>query len=223
MITQCTIQNLYKTKNIEAIELAKSFERRRCNHGIFEKKRREAGVSEKGQGFESEEQGEPEVKVNGKSEARGENRTNDPQFKSAFDCLLDVIVVNGSNKHRYVVATQKTRLRSRLRKVPAVPLIYMNRSVMILEPMSPATEKIRDNIESSKLSGGLNEIDKKHGLDSDEEDEKPKKKRKGPKGPNPLSVKKKSKQLDHSPSIQSTDEQHKRRRKRAKAHSAIVP
>lgn len=32
MITQCCIQALYETKNQQAIEMAKQFERRRCNH-----------------------------------------------------------------------------------------------------------------------------------------------------------------------------------------------
>ncbi|CAN3354211.1 rRNA-processing protein Utp23p [Diutina catenulata] len=32
MITQCSMEELYKTKNQEAIDIAKRFERRRCNH-----------------------------------------------------------------------------------------------------------------------------------------------------------------------------------------------
>lgn len=32
MITQCLMEELYKTKNQEAIDIAKRFERRRCNH-----------------------------------------------------------------------------------------------------------------------------------------------------------------------------------------------
>ena len=45
----------------------------------------------------------------------------------------------GTNKHRYVLATQSLELRQHLRAVPAVPIVHMNRSVMILEPVSDAT------------------------------------------------------------------------------------
>lgn len=34
MITQCCIQALYETRNDGAINLAKQFERRRCNHSL---------------------------------------------------------------------------------------------------------------------------------------------------------------------------------------------
>ena len=44
-----------------------------------------------------------------------------------------------TNKHRYVVATQLQSLRGKLRAIPAVPLVHMTRSVMILEPPSDAT------------------------------------------------------------------------------------
>jgi U3 small nucleolar RNA-associated protein 23 len=237
VITQCTIQNLYKTKNNEAIELAKTFERRRCNHGIFEKRKTEEikstidRVEETDNKDENESGSEtldnefsvnktPENDIQDKPKNKIENGKDTTSkdslpFKSAFDCINDIVVVNGANKHRYVVATQKTRLRSRLRRTPAIPLIYINRSVMILEPMSPATEKIRDNIEASKLSEGLNDVEKKRDLE-EEDDDRPKKKRKGPKGPNPLSVKKKTKALESE--APSADGQ-KRRRKRAKRQS----
>ena len=44
-----------------------------------------------------------------------------------------------TNKHRYVLATQSTTLRTKLRAIPAVPIVHVNRSVMILEPPSDAT------------------------------------------------------------------------------------
>lgn len=141
MITQCTIEHLYRSKNQEAIELAKKFERRRCGHIPTE-----------------------------------------DQTLSAFECIASIVDVNGSNKHRYVVATQKPKLRDRLRKIPAVPLIYINRSVMILEPMSPATLKVREQIESAKLYRGLNETGQT------QETTEPRKRK--VKEPNPLSVKK---------------------------------
>ena len=44
-----------------------------------------------------------------------------------------------TNKHRYVLATQSQELRQKLRTIPAVPIVHINRSVMILEPPSDAT------------------------------------------------------------------------------------
>ena len=57
---------------------------------------------------------------------------------SPCDCISGI--VGPENKHRYCVATQDKTLRGRLRYVPGVPLVYYNKGVMILEPMSPATE-----------------------------------------------------------------------------------
>lgn len=48
-----------------------------------------------------------------------------------------------TNKHRYVVATQSQPLRVKLRAIPAVPIVHVNRSVMVLEPPSDATLKIK--------------------------------------------------------------------------------
>lgn len=47
--------------------------------------------------------------------------------------------VGDSNKHRYVIATQSKVLRVKLRLIPAVPIVHINRAVMILEPPSDAT------------------------------------------------------------------------------------
>lgn len=90
---------------------------------------------------------------------------------------------------------------------PGIPLIYMNRSVMIMEPLSKASAKYSETVEKQKLTGGLN--DAKIGLAQDQVNEEPKgKKRKGPKGPNPLSVKKKKKNDDE----QTQPEKTKRKR-----------
>jgi len=57
------------------------------------------------------------------------------------ECLLSVI--GDSNKHRYVVATQSRDLRETLRRVPGLPLLLLDRSVMVLESPSDATLKIK--------------------------------------------------------------------------------
>lgn len=151
MITQCCMQALYETKDQIAIDLGKSFERRRCNHSIKEP-------------------------------------------KSPADCIRSIVDVEGKNKHRYIVASQSTSLRRKLRGVPGVPLVFMNRSVMVMEPASEATKRVAERCENAKLNAGLNDskvgyIEKEKPKESTEE--KPTRKRKGPSGPNPLSVKKK--------------------------------
>lgn len=154
MITQCCMQALYLTNNQPAIELAKTFERRRCNHNI-----------------------------------------KDP--KTPVDCIRSIVDIDGENKHRYIVASQSMKLRRKLRCVPGVPLVFMNRSVMVMEPASDASKRAAALSENAKLQAGLN--DKKVGYVDKEEAaaEAPlKKKRKGPSEPNPLSVKKKKKESE---------------------------
>ncbi|KAL1311696.1 hypothetical protein AAFC00_001798 [Neodothiora populina] len=142
---------------------------------------------------------------------------------SALECISSVVDPKSSatNKHRYVVASQDRAVRARMRAIPGVPLIYINRSVMIMEPMSSKTEHVRDAEERGKVRAGLKggrgpsssapALKRKRSDDDDEQDggsddgrkdgadtpagQEPmsKKKRKGPKGPNPLSVRKSKK------------------------------
>lgn len=118
MITQCCIHELYlQGKAIQpVVDLAKNFERRKCNHK--------------------------------------EAIPGDACLKDVIGNLLcwphsvnHVSVWTGeTNKHRYVVATQSQPLRSSLRDVPAVPIVHINRSVMILEPPSNATLKAKEKV-----------------------------------------------------------------------------
>lgn len=98
------------------VDLAKQFERRRCNH-------REA--------IENEPCVESVVGTH----------LRYLHHLSRTDYLL-----GPTNKHRYVIATQSTDLRDKLRKIPAVPLVHINRSVMVLEPRSEATMKAKDQV-----------------------------------------------------------------------------
>lgn len=170
---------------------------------------------------------------------------------STLECIRSVLDPKDSktNKHRYVVASQEQKVRAYLRQIPGVPLIYINRSVMIMEPMAGATEDVRDQAENEKFRAGLKTrptaavVAPKRKRDEDDEggsgeDDKatatkpePKKKRKGPKAPNPLSVKKPKKRLEQRASAQNSktensaggptsEEQGKRKRKRKnKAHA----
>lgn len=176
MITQCCIQALYNAKNQDAINLAKTFERRKCNH-------REA--------------------------------------IAPADCIQSIVDINGENRHRYVVATQDLDLRRKLRQVPGVPLVYMNRSVMVMEPLSDASTKFSEEWENKKLTGGLNDLKAGKIVEKNEEDggdgAPAKKKRKGPpKGPNPLSVKKKKKEEPATGGNKEDGEKKNRRRRKHK-------
>ncbi|KAI0335352.1 Fcf1-domain-containing protein [Cubamyces sp. BRFM 1775] len=149
MITQCCIHELYLQGKEQqpAVDLAKTFERRKCNH-------REAIPGD--------------------------------------DCISSI--VGETNKHRYVIASHSQELRQKLRAIPGVPIVHMNRSVMILEPPSDATLRAKTLAEEKMLHASEPEVAKLPATPAPAEP--PKKKKKGPKGPNPLSVKKKKSKSD---------------------------
>ncbi|KAF9458188.1 Fcf1-domain-containing protein [Collybia nuda] len=143
MITQCCIHELYLQGKAQqsAVDLAKNFERRKCNH-----------------------------------------REPIPGDECVFG------VVGDTNKHRYVIATQSQPLRSRLRSIPAVPLVHINRAVIVLEPPSDATLRVKMSSEEKALYPAASDF----ALISTSSLVEPiHKKRKGAKAPNPLSIKKK--------------------------------
>ncbi|KAI9812458.1 MAG: hypothetical protein M1827_004689 [Pycnora praestabilis] len=76
---------------------------------------------------------------------------------SALECLSSVVDPKASrtNKHRYVVASQESNVRAYMRNIPGVPLVYINRSVMIMEPMGSATENVKEKEERGKFRVGL--------------------------------------------------------------------
>ncbi|KAF5715348.1 rRNA-processing UTP23 [Fusarium globosum] len=169
MITQCEIRKLYAARNEpgvhEAIDLAKTLERRRCGH----------------------------------------HPDDYPEPLSTQECLRSVVDPKDTlqNKHRYVVASQDQEVRRMLRGIKGVPLIYIKRSVMILEPMADESVQVRAKEERSKFRAEIknqlgkrkredaddDKADKKTDNDSEEQKQK-KKKGHGPKGPNPLAVQK---------------------------------
>lgn len=90
-------------------------------------------------------------------------------------------------------------LRVAARSVPGVPVVYVKRSVMILESMSTTSEDVREGFERGKFRAGIEGDSslgkRKRGADDG-------KNRKGgvkkAKGPNPLSVKKPKKRANES-------------------------
>ncbi|KAF5569083.1 rRNA-processing UTP23 [Fusarium phyllophilum] len=170
MITQCEIRKLYAARNEpgvhEAIDLAKTLERRRCGH----------------------------------------HPDDYPEPLSTQECLRSVVDPKDTlqNKHRYVVASQDQEVRRMLRGIKGVPLIYIKRSVMILEPMADESVQVRAKEERSKFRAEIkNQLGKRKREDAEddekadnktdnnsEEQKQKKKKGHGPKGPNPLAVQK---------------------------------
>jgi U3 small nucleolar RNA-associated protein 23 len=145
-----------------------------------------------------------------------------PEPLSALECLSEVVDPKdtGINKHRYVVASNEHEVRASLRLVRGVPLIYINRSVMIMEPMAEGTSQQRSREERQKLRAELRQPNgQKRKRDEDEDEDeniipaeqvdgstahsrrdasseantKKMKTARGPRAPNPLSVKKKKK------------------------------
>lgn len=94
-------------------------------------------------------------------------------------------------------------LRRGARSIPGVPIVYVKRSVMILEPMSSQSETVRDSFEKGKFRAGLTDEStlgkRKRDATGDKDDATAKKAKssglKKIKGPNPLSVKKPKKRV----------------------------
>ncbi|KAI5786446.1 Fcf1-domain-containing protein [Peziza echinospora] len=77
---------------------------------------------------------------------------------SEFACIQSCLVSpSGENKNCYVVATMDRELRAYLRSIPGVPLVYINRSVMIMEPMADVSWERRERLEWGKFTQGLKE------------------------------------------------------------------
>ncbi|PMD51897.1 uncharacterized protein K444DRAFT_621026 [Hyaloscypha bicolor E] len=153
---------------------------------------------------------------------RCDHRPEDyPEPLSTKDCLASVVDAKGSktNKHRYVVASQEPEVRKFMRGLLGVPLCYINRSVMIMEPMAGATAENREKEERGKFRAGLKRGSgslKRKREDEDVKEESsvqedmPKRKKavNGPKGPNPLAVKK-SKKKPEGPATTFTEAESK--------------
>ncbi|EDO18087.1 hypothetical protein Kpol_1045p74 [Vanderwaltozyma polyspora DSM 70294] len=144
--------------------------------------------------------------------------------KSPLECIESIVDIKGSNKHRYVVASQDMDIRRKLRKIPGVPIVHVSRAVMILEPLSDASLKISERLEKDKLYKGLNDSKHTAGLDEPKSEKSEKtsesKKNKGPKQPNPLSMKKrKSKPASNEVEAETESKKKRRRKHRSNANS----
>lgn len=151
---------------------------------------------------------------------------------SACDCIAEII--GPDNKFHLAVAVQNYELRKRLRDVLGVPLLFINRGILLMEEPTKAAIKAAHDRELQKLKPqqfelkaiaktlGLDEKKKEkkeEGEDGKEEDKKKKKKKKGPKQPNPLSVKRakveKSREIAAAAAAEASKPKRKRRGKKA--------
>ena len=156
---------------------------------------------------------------------------------STLDCFTDVIDPKKSqtNKHRYVVASQDDDVRRLCRNIKGVPLVYIKRSVLLLEPMAESSLGVREGIEKGKLKSGIRGKERTQGTKRKREDKfgameipieritsstehgdvtnadsgaRAKQRRaRGPKGPNPLSIKKPKKVEEYADPDMPNDEQ----------------
>ncbi|KIV86918.1 hypothetical protein PV11_02494 [Exophiala sideris] len=162
-------------------------------------------------------------------------------------CLLDLLAgqphgnEQAKNKQHYILASADAEdnerrrrgyidVRERARMIPGVPIVYVKRSVMILEELSGASEGVRRRGEKDKFSEGLIGLDRKRKRgdgegDSEDEDLALEDGNTGAKvrgatrakGPNPLSVRKKKVKTTQDGQQDSKEEgQAKRKRKRRK-------
>ncbi|CAL3964294.1 unnamed protein product [Diplocarpon coronariae] len=142
-----------------------------------------------------------------------------PEPLSTHECLSSVVDPKGSktNRNRYVVASQDAEVRRGMRGVLGVPLVYINRSVMIMEPMAERSTDNREREERGKFRDGLRRgggvLKRKRDGEGGEEGEKvegeestKKKKKKGPKEPNPLSMPKPKKKASEEAKSKSEKE-----------------
>lgn len=145
-----------------------------------------------------------------------------PDFTSAH-CIKDLI--SNDNPHHYGVAVQNEELRVALREVLGVPLLFVNRGVLLMERPARKTLDHARELELQKLKPAEFELKAITSKLKEEvvtpplsEEKRNKKKKKGRSRPNPLSVKRATKKSSAAavvaPSVVDSGGVHKPKRKR---------
>ncbi|KAJ1642801.1 hypothetical protein J3B02_001779 [Coemansia erecta] len=123
-------------------------------------------------------------------------------------CIEELI--GDSNKNNYCVAAQSNELRAKLRGIAGVPVLHMQRDIVILERMAQAAKETSEKQLKRKLSVSeaekkLLRVMKKKSIEEKLalKKNKPRKLKKA-KGPNPLSIKKQTKKQQSKTSESST-------------------
>ena len=136
--------------------------------------------------------------------------------QSSEECIKELI--GADNANRYAVASQKDELRRTLRMVAGVPLLFIERGLLLMERPGRATlEKVK-TLELAKLSVSKSELKAIEQLAPTVKAAKSIRKRRKQRNPNPLSVKKPKKPASkaHPATRSSIKPQTKTRRKRAR-------
>lgn len=153
-------------------------------------------------------------------ELRNCRHKSSPNFTSEH-CIKDLIAEN--NPHHYGVAAQNKELRESLREILGVPLIFVNRGVLLMEQPSKKTLEHARTLELQKLKPAEFEMkaiasklkdDAVTTSAAAEKALKRNKKRKGRSQPNPLSVKRASKNTEVVAPTGQSEGVHKPKRKR---------
>ncbi|KAI7901095.1 Fcf1-domain-containing protein, partial [Cokeromyces recurvatus] len=114
---------------------------------------------------------------------------------SSYQCIREA--VGDDNKHHLSIATQNPKLKDRLRKIPGVPIIYVNvkHQRLGIEPMTDRSKQVMKQHELEKTQPvdkmTLQLKRKVLANEGDEHQQKPKPKKRKVKGVNPLAMKKK--------------------------------
>nr|ODO02109.1 U3 small nucleolar RNA-associated protein 23 [Cryptococcus depauperatus CBS 7855] len=193
MLTQCCIEALYKLgKSVQkTINLAKSFERRKCNHRTTL---------------------EPDACL--KDVIGVFFRLSVSRGNFSYDQDLVITCKTGSqNKHNYILAAQSISLIHSLQNIPGLPIIHYNpRGVLVLSPPSVATvrEKLKKEeerrLENKVILDSVVDGANVFGVNGPMPMTRERNARKV-KAPNPLSVKKK-----HLPAPELKEDNKKRSR-----------
>ena len=109
MITQCTMEALYRAKDQDAIDLARTFERRRCNHLPIRKHQNHENDHESDNKNENENDSKNNKKENVKSK-------EEEGPKSAFDCINSVVNINGKRQASIYSSYSKSRITADISK-----------------------------------------------------------------------------------------------------------
>lgn len=85
------------------------------------------------------------------SQFRGEN-ANDKTISMMKKQHEEWLAAPTQRKRKYMVATQDKDLRSILGHVPGIPLIYLNKVTLVLEPPSAISKDFNEQIEAGKVA-----------------------------------------------------------------------
>ncbi|KAI9476517.1 MAG: Fcf1-domain-containing protein [Benjaminiella poitrasii] len=130
---------------------------------------------------------------------------------SSYQCIRDL--VGTDNKNHLLIATQHPKLKDRLRKIPGVPIVYVNvkHQRLGIEPMTDRSKQVMKQHEIEKAQP-LDKVTlqiKRKLLSNDQEgqqQQKPKPKKRKVKGVNPLAMKKKKKKTPPPPKKKTTND-----------------